>query len=489
MTEYNSDNLELGAKFVSQLLEEQVLSLVLNYNKNVTEVVEFLTEDDFWFRNNRELFKIFKYIEQNRINQPNGNWIINDDKILKVAAELGYTDSITPDFLKHIYFQWAFQNSLMDYIKDLVEYTNIRRIYLKSYEIISLLDNLNIKNTKLDKTLYVENLRSLIMATDRATEVSAEFKDFREISDEYYEKLQQRRLLEEGQISGLATGYSELDNITQGMHPNELIILGARPAMGKTALALNIALNVAERKDERVILFSFEMSPDQLMSRIYSNIANIPSQKLKKASTLTDDEMLKINAAKRVKIDRLNLYIDDSTNTDLKTLIWKCHRLHKIQPISLIVIDYLQLINVDNNNANRSENRQQEVAKISRSLKLLAKDLNVPILALSQLSRKVEEREDKKPMISDLRESGAIDQDADVIMFLYRESYYKHSNKKSNPDNLYENNFDAGDQVDLLIRKNRSGPTADIPLRFKMSVSRFEDLDDDMRREIYKNDN
>ncbi|WP_416738126.1 DnaB-like helicase C-terminal domain-containing protein [Mycoplasmopsis meleagridis] len=254
-----------------------------------------------------------------------------------------------------------------------------------------------------------------------------------------------------------------------------MIILAARPAVGKTTLALNIALNVANNKlnPKNVAFFSLEMSPEQLMSKIYSTISGVEASKLKNVKFLTNDEWIKIANAKINHIDKLNLFIDDTGSATLRTLIWKAKRLHKQKKLDLIIVDYLQLITTDN--LNKNDNRQIEVSKVSRSLKLLAKELNIPIIALSQLSRDVEKRQDKEPMLSDLRESGAIEQDADIVAFLHREDYY-NSGKRNN---LNKENEDS-DLKDiaitkLIIAKNRSGPTTDVEFIFKKSIGKFFD--------------
>ena len=276
-------------------------------------------------------------------------------------------------------------------------------------------------------------------------------------------------------VTGLPTGFTDLDELIAGLHPSDFYILAARPSMGKTALALNIAENVALRgakNDEplkRVLFFSLEMSREQLVQRMICTEANLSKQELRpgKQSGATEEELQsrKLSIMDRIWIasDKLagsGLYIDDTPGLTIQEMRAKARRLKAEAGLDLIVIDYLQLMQAPNVK-NNSENRQHEVSEISRGLKAIARELNVPVLALSQLSRNVETRQVKKPMLSDLRESGSLEQDADIVMFLYREDYYK--NTGAAPSHLTE----------LIVAKHRNGPTGKIDLFFKNDTTQF----------------
>lgn len=256
-------------------------------------------------------------------------------------------------------------------------------------------------------------------------------------------------------LTGVSSGFSKLDKMTSGFQSSDLLILAARPSMGKTALALNIAANAAAN-GITVGVFSLEMSAEQLTLRLLSTESNISHHNIRNA-TITSDEWVELtNVAARLA--QTKLFIDDTAGLDIMSLRAKARQLKKKENVGMIVIDYLQLLH----SGRRHENRHQEVSEISRSLKALAKELGIPILALSQLSRAVDSRMDKRPMLSDLRESGAIEQDADVIMFLYRDVVY-------NPDT------EQPASSELIIGKQRNGPTGLINLTFLKELTKFED--------------
>ena len=263
-----------------------------------------------------------------------------------------------------------------------------------------------------------------------------------------------------GEVTGLSTGFDDLDAKTSGLHPNELIIIAARPAMGKTSFALNLATNIAIRNNKTVAIFNMEMGAEQLITRMIAAEGQIPQNRLKNG-TLQKNDWKKMDEA----IERLadtKIYIDDTPGMTVSEIRAKCRRLaSSTNDLGVIVIDYLQLIN---GTAKYAGNRQQEISEISRSLKTLAMELEVPVVALAQLSRSVEQREDKRPILSDLRESGSIEQDADIVAFLYREDYY---NKKVDIDEYTS-------KSEFIIAKHRSGPTATIDLIFKRDISKFE---------------
>ncbi len=261
-----------------------------------------------------------------------------------------------------------------------------------------------------------------------------------------------------GGITGLATGFTELDRRTGGLHGGELVLIAGRPGMGKSCLAVNIAENAAMDGHKTVALFNLEMPREQIVNRIISSQSLVNATKIK-TGDLNGDDWEKIGAI----VDRVAtapIHIDDTASVTVAEIRAKCRRLKQTNNLALVVIDYLQLMQ----SSGRADNRQQEISEISRSLKILAKELNIPVIALSQLSRANESRGDKRPLLSDLRESGAIEQDADIVLFLYREGYY---NKGSDKKNLAE----------CIIAKNRSGETGTINLGWKGEYTKFQNLE------------
>lgn len=256
-------------------------------------------------------------------------------------------------------------------------------------------------------------------------------------------------------VTGVPTGFIELDNKTAGLHGSELILVAARPAMGKTAFALNIAANAALRGNTAVAVFSLEMSKDQLVNRILCSEAMVDSNKVR-TGKLEDDDWVKLAGAIG-PLSEAEIYIDDTPGMSVMDIRTTCRKLYREKGLGLVVIDYLQLIQGSNK---RNGSRENEISEISRSLKVLAKELNVPVIALSQLSRAVEQRPDHRPMLSDLRESGAIEQDADIVMFLYRDDYY---NKETDKPGIAE----------VIIAKQRGGSTGTVELIWKGNYTKF----------------
>lgn len=271
--------------------------------------------------------------------------------------------------------------------------------------------------------------------------------------------LRQIRIASEtkGSVTGVASGFTDLDKKTAGFQPSDLILIAARPSMGKTAFVLNVADYVCFHLKKTTVLFSLEMSKEQLVNRLFALEAKIDAQHLRTGS-LSDKEWISLMDSADT-IAKSNLIIDDTPNITVSELRSKCRRYMRDRKIDLIIIDYLQLMN----GSGRTDSRQQEISDISRALKALARELNVPVIALSQLSRAVEKREDRRPILSDLRESGAIEQDADVVMFLYREEYYfKNTENK--------------DIAELIIAKQRNGPTGTVKLAWLSEFTKFGNL-------------
>ncbi|MGX8176649.1 replicative DNA helicase [Exiguobacterium artemiae] len=262
-----------------------------------------------------------------------------------------------------------------------------------------------------------------------------------------------------GETTGIPTGFRDLDKVTAGFQRNDLIIVAARPSVGKTAFALNISQNVATRADENVAIFSLEMGAEQLVMRMLCAEGNVDAQRLR-TGQLEDEDWGKLSLAMS-SLSQAGIYIDDTPGIRVNDIRAKCRRLKQEHGLGMIMIDYLQLIQ---GNGRSSDNRQQEVSEISRSLKSLARELEVPVIALSQLSRGVESRQDKRPMMSDIRESGAIEQDADIVAFLYRDDYYNKETEDANT-------------IEIIIAKQRNGPTGTVKLAFRKEFNKFVDLE------------
>jgi len=292
----------------------------------------------------------------------------------------------------------------------------------------------------------------------------------------------------EGGLAGLSTGLLDLDNLLGGLHSSDLLILAARPAMGKTSLATNIAFNVATanlrdpgQPRQPVAFFSLEMSSEQLATRILAERTNISSEKLRRGQLVDDDFGLLVQASQ--ELERTPIYIDDTPAIPISTLRTRARRLKRQHGLSMIVVDYLQLMRPSP--GMRVDNRVQEISMISQGLKAIAKELNVPVVALSQLSRAVEQREDKRPILADLRESGSIEQDADVVMFIFREEYYlQKAEPVQRADESPEKFHDRHEQwmercekaygkAEVIISKQRHGPTGTVTLHFEGATTRF----------------
>lgn len=261
-----------------------------------------------------------------------------------------------------------------------------------------------------------------------------------------------------GSVTGIATGFYDLDYKMAGLQPSDLILIAARPSMGKTAFVLNIAEYVALKSKVTTAIFSLEMSKDQLVKRIISMNSKVDSQSIR-SGELQDEDWIKIAESARV-IGNSNLIIDDTPGISISELRSKCRKFKLEHNLGLVIIDYLQLMS----GSNKVESRQQEISEISRSLKALAREISAPVIALSQLSRAVEQRPDKRPMLSDLRESGAIEQDADVVMFIYRDEYYNHDSEEAGVS-------------EIIIGKQRNGPTGTIKLGWQAQYTKFANLD------------
>ncbi|AFX74192.1 Replicative DNA helicase [Mesomycoplasma hyorhinis SK76] len=348
--------------------------------------------------------------------------------------------------------EYVVEAEIIEYIKKISEATKLRKIleiFEQSKKEIS--QGKKLSDDIIDE--FQEKMNQII-----SINAKQDFDSIAQVAQDLLTMLRNQQYSYD--IKGITTGFDKLNHMTSGLQKGDLIILAARPSMGKTAFALNLAKNACDAK-KNVVFFSLEMSSQQLVARLLSLETMIDASIFKKPGALTKDHWIRIKASIDNKINKYNLLIEDSGTIKLNEMIWKLQRLkRKKEQIDLIIIDYLQLIN--SSSKTRNENRQVEVSIISRKLKQLARELDTPIIALSQLSREVEKREKKTPQLSDLRESGSIEQDADIVMFLHRESYY--ASKKTN-DNIQDSQ--------LIIAKHRNGPIGEISMSFDLATGNF----------------
>ena len=320
---------------------------------------------------------------------------------------------------------------------------------------------------RIASTCYMdkEPLEDILDATEKnifqvmQQRTGSEFEPIRDVVLRTLDSIEQAAK-QKGHITGLETGFRDLDYKTAGLQKSDLILIAARPAMGKTAFVLNLAEYIALHSESTIAMFSLEMSKEQLVKRMLSMNSHVDSQKIR-TGILEDEDWDRLVGSVR-RIGNSHLVIDDTSGITATELRSKCRKLKIEQGLDLVIIDYLQLMS--GSGKRKGENRQQEISEISRSLKVMARELNVPVIALSQLSRAVEQRPDKKPMLSDLRESGAIEQDADMVMFLYRDEYY-------NPDS------EEKGVAEVIIAKQRSGPTGSVKLAWLANLTKFGNLE------------
>ena len=357
----------------------------------------------------------------------------------------------------------------LEYLADLPEKVpttaNVER-YIKIVEEKAILRNLiktanEIINLGYDPTEEVENIMDSAEKKIFDIMQSKNQKGYSPIKDVLVDTFSQLEMLynQKQHITGVPTGFADLDYKTAGLHGSDLILLAARPAMGKTAFALNIATNAAVRAKVPVAIFSLEMSKEQLVNRVLCGEAMVDSNKVR-TGKLDEQDWAKLASALG-PLSESEIYIDDTPGISVMEIRAKCRKLKLEKNIGLVVIDYLQLIQGSNK---RGGSREQEISEISRSLKILAKEINVPVIALSQLSRAPEQRPDHRPMLSDLRESGAIEQDADIVMFLYRDDYYNEDSDKKNI-------------AEVILAKHRAGSTGTVELLWLGSYTKFVNID------------
>ena len=429
--------------------EESVLGACFLSKYALQKACESLTPDSFYDEKNGKIFSAMSALVEEK----------TPIDITTVTGYLKKNNQLTEvggvEYLTEVLNFVPTATNIDYYIKNVEDASILRNLIETATEIAS-------EGYRTDETVneILDNSEKKILNIVKNRKAS-EFRSIKDILQKTQADLE--RLSEhKGEVTGLATGWYDVDKLTTGLHPNELIIIAARPAMGKTAFALNLATHAAMTQDKAVALFNLEMSAEQLAMRIISSLGQLEGFKLRTGNLMNND-WKRINEAVS-QLSNTNLVMDDTPGITIGEIRAKCRRLASSEKgLGLVVIDYLQLIS---GGKNYGANRQQEVSDISRSLKTLAMELQVPVIALSQLSRSVEAREDKRPIMSDLRESGSIEQDADIVSFLYRDDYYKKEAR----------NEDNTSIVELIIGKHRNGPTATVELLFKKDTSTMLNL-------------
>ena len=434
--------------------EQSVIGAMLLSKSAIVEVIESLVPESFYLDKHGKLFTAIKKLYDNGI-PVDFTTLTNELKDQGLLSAVGGVEYIT-----EIMEQTPIASNVSYYINIVEEKSVLRRLIDSATDIASLGYS---NEYNLEETLDKAESKILEVVKDRK---ATDFKHMPEVLTNVQTNLE-KLAANKGKISGLSSGYIDIDKLTDGFHPGELIILAARPSVGKTALALNIAQNVAINDKKSVIIFTLEMLAEQVVPRMIASVGQIEAFKLKNGN-LENKDWSRVTSAMATLADT-NIYIADTTNITVGDIKAKSRRVKAQDPnLALIVIDYLTLIS---GMSRYSGQRQQEVSEISRALKALALELQIPILALAQLSRALEAREDKRPILSDLRESGQIEQDADIVAFLYRDDY--HNKEVSTPDNI--------SKIEVILRKNRNGSTGTAELLFKKNTQSFMNYTNDIK--------
>ena len=426
--------------------EQAVIGSMLTDNDAVVASAEKLKENDFYREDNRAIYTAMMnlYSRAEPID------------LITVKAELesmGKFEQVGGyEYLSQLPDKVPTTANAAKYIKIVEEKSTLRNLIKTANEIIELGYD---PTEELDDIMEGAEKRIFNIMQDKNQKGYAAIKDVLVESFTQLEELYNRKQ----HITGVPSGFADLDYRTAGFHGSELILIAARPAMGKSAFALNIATNAAVRAKTPVAIFSLEMSKEQMVNRILCSEAMVDSNKVR-TGKLEEEDWGKL-AETIGPLSEAEIYIDDTPGISITEIRAKCRKLKLEKEIGMVVIDYLQLIQGTNK---RNGSREQEISEISRSLKILAKELNVPVIALSQLSRAVEQRPDHRPMLSDLRESGAIEQDADIVMFLYRDDYYNEDSDKKNI-------------AEVIIAKHRGGSTGTVDLGWFGTYTKFVNLE------------
>lgn len=426
--------------------EQAILGSMLTDKDAVISAIEVLKEEDFYRADNRAIYGAILnlYSRAEPID------------IITVKAELeslGKFEQVGGlEYLAMLPDKVPTTANAMKYVNIVEEKSTLRSLIKTANEIIEL----GYDPTE-DVTDVMENAEKKIfnIMQNKDKKSYSPIKDILVDSFTQLEELYNRKQ----HITGVPTGFTELDYKTAGFHGADLILIAARPAMGKSAFALNIATNAAVRANVPVVIFSLEMSKEQMVNRILCSEAMVDSNKVR-TGKLEEDDWTKL-AGSIGPLSEAEIFIDDTPGISVTEIRAKCRKLKLEKNIGMVVIDYLQLVQGSNK---RNGSREQEISEISRSLKILAKEIGVPVIALSQLSRAVEQRPDHRPMLSDLRESGAIEQDADIVMFLYRDDYYNQDSEKK-------------DIAEVIIAKHRGGSTGTVELLWLGSYTKFVNLE------------
>ena len=426
--------------------EQAVIGSMLTDSDAVMAAVEKLREDSFYREDNKLIFEAI-------VNLYNRSEPVDLVTVKDELSSMGNFEKVGGfEYLASLPDKVPTTANVQKYIKIVEEKSILRNLIKTANEIIELGYN---PTEDVEDIMDGAEKKIFDIMQSKNTKSYTPIKDVLVESFTNLEKLYNQKQ----HVTGVPTQFYDLDDKTAGLHGSELILVAARPAMGKTAFALNIATNAALRANVPVAIFSLEMSKDQLVNRMLCSEAMVDSNKVR-TGKLDEEDWTKLAEAIG-PLSEAGVYIDDTPGISVMEIRTKCRKLKMEKNIGLVVIDYLQLISGSNK---RNGSREQEISEISRSLKILAKELNVPVIALSQLSRAVEQRPDHRPMLSDLRESGAIEQDADIVMFLYRDDYYNEDSEKKNI-------------AEVIIAKHRGGSTGTVDLGWLGSYTKFVNLE------------
>ena len=437
--------------------EQSVLGAMLLSKYALQKAIEVLTKESFYLDKHAKIFEALRNLTTKEI-AIDITTLTNELKDSGTLNEIGGVEYLT-EIIDN-----TPTAANIDYYLKIVEDKSILRNLIEEATQIATLGYSN--EFSVNETLDKAESKILNVVKNRK---SSDMKQMPEVIAQFQENLE-KLAKNKGKISGLSTGFYDMDKITDGFHKNELVILAARPSMGKTALALNLATSAALKSKKSVIIFTLEMRADQLLSRMVASLGQVDARKLQNGSLDTKDWQ-RVNEALS-QLQDTTIYIDDSADITIGDIKAKSRRIaNSDENLGLIVIDYLTLIGGMGRYAG---NRQQEISEVSRALKKLALELEVPVLTLAQLSRSPETREDKRPILSDLRESGSIEQDADIVAFIYRDDYYNENAKIA--DNLSKS--------EIIFRKNRSGRIGTAELLFKKDTLSFMNFKNEEKKEV-----
>ena len=426
--------------------EQAVIGSMFLEKNALQKACEVLNSESFYYSNNAKIFGTIKDMAEKKV-PIDLTTVTTELKNRNLLNEVGGVE-----YLTEILDSVATAANIDQYVKSVEESALLRKLIEVSTNITT---SAYTSDKSVNETIDDAERKILSVVKNRRS------SEFRTIKDVLIQTQRNLEILAQSKsdVTGIATGWYDIDKLTTGLHGSQLIIIAARPAMGKTAFALNLATNVALNSGKPVALFNLEMGAEQLANRMLSSLGQVEGNKIATGKLLNDD-WKRINEAIS-QLSEAKLYMDDTPGLTIGEIRSKCRRLASSdEGLGLVVIDYLQLIT---SSTNYGTNRQQEVSDISRSLKTMALELNVPVIALAQLSRAVDSRENKRPIISDLRESGSIEQDADIVAFLYRDDYY-------NKEKITDSNTSISE---FIVAKHRNGPTKTIELLFKRDTSTF----------------